>query len=124
MRKCRTWPTLTGMDIEHEADRGEDYDQDTVGDNDENTLDGSEGLDADVITTDGEDLTIDPPENWKPVEENHNLDEKLDAERPDVGEGSPTAGSVHTVDTGDGEVRTDEIDALDPEGRNRVLGED
>ena len=61
-----------------------EYDQDTDGDYDENTLDGSEGLDADTISTDGEDLTVDAPESWKPVEENDTLDEKLSAERPDV----------------------------------------
>ena len=40
-----------------------EYDQDTDGDYDENTLDGSEGLDADTISTDGEDLTVDAPES-------------------------------------------------------------
>ena len=39
---------------------------------------------VDTISTDGEDLTVDAPESWKPVEENDTLDEKLAAERPDV----------------------------------------
>ena len=34
------------------------YDQDTDGDYDENTLDGSEGLDADVITVSYTHLTL------------------------------------------------------------------
>lgn len=125
MRISRTCPTLSDMDTEHEDDRGRDYDQDTVGDHDETTLDGSEGLDADVLTTDGEDLTMEPPETWIPAEEHHGLDEKLAAERPDVGE---TPGGA-TVDTGsEGRVPADErrdaIDELDPEGETRVLGQD
>lgn len=105
-------------------DNDREFDPDTTGDHDENTLDGSEGLDADVITSDGEDLTIDPPDQWRSAEEHHSLDDKLEAERPDVGVDSPSAGSVPTVDTGDGRVRADEIDELDPEGHIRVLGED
>lgn len=93
-----------------------EYDQDTVGDYEENTLDGSEGLDADVTTTDGEDLPAEAPETWKRHEEDESLDERLDAERPDVGEGS--------ADPGDEDERRDAIDELDPEGETRVLGED
>lgn len=92
------------------------YDQDTDGDHDENTLDGSEGLDADVITTDNEDLTVDPPETWKPIEENHDLDDKLAAERPDVDSPEPE-------DEGVSPEPRDEIDELDPDGETRVLGE-
>ena len=73
------------------------YDQDTDGDYDENTLDGSEGLDADVITTDNEDLTVDAPETWKPIEENHDLDDKLAAERPDVDSPEPEDEGVSTL---------------------------
>lgn len=115
--RMRTLPpcsTLTGMDIEHEGER--EYDQDTDGDYDENTLDGSEGLDADAISTDGEDLPVEPPESWKPIEENDDLDDKLAAERPDVGEiGQASAPGVESHD---------QIDELDPEGETRVLGED
>lgn len=93
-----------------------EYDQDTDGDYDENTLDGSEGLDADVISTDGEDLTVDAPESWKPVEEHDTLDEKLAAERPEVDSLEPSGQGL------DGE-RHDAIDDLDPEGGTRVLGE-
>lgn len=111
MRHGRIRRTLSGMDSERE------YDQDTVGDFDENTLDGSEGLDADVISTDGEDLTVDPPENWKSAEEHHSLDSKLAAERPDTGaEGVLEPGA-------EGVERHDQIDDLDPEGGTRVLGE-
>lgn len=103
-------------------DREYDYDQDTVGDHDENTLDGSEGLDADVISTDGEDLTVDPPERWKSAEENDTLEDKLAAERPDTGTGDPES----TGDPEDPDQREieDEIDQLDPDGRTRLLGED
>ena len=93
-----------------------EYDQDTDGDYDENTLDGSEGLDADVISTDGEDLTVDAPESWKPAEEHDTLDEKLAAERPE--DDTPQSGGQGL----DGE-RHDAIDDLDPEGGTRVLGE-
>lgn len=93
-----------------------EYDQDTDGDYDENTLDGSEGLDADSISTDGEDLTVDAPESWKPIEENDTLDEKLAAERPDVDSPEPE-------DEGAAEEPRDQIDELDPEGGTRVLGE-
>ncbi|UVE95806.1 hypothetical protein [Dietzia sp. B32] len=97
-------------------DTDREFDQDTDGDHDENTLDGSEGLDADVISTDGEDLTVDAPESWKPVEENDTLDEKLAAERPDVDSPEPEDGGVPTEPH-------DAIDDLDPEGGTRVLGE-
>lgn len=93
-----------------------EYDQDTVGDYDENTLDGSEGLDADVISTDGEDLTVVPPEEWISAEENDSLDEKLAAERPDVD-------SPESEDRGASAEPHDQIDDLDPEGEIRVLGE-
>lgn len=96
---------------------GREYDQDTVGDHDENTLDGSEGLDADAITTDGEDLTVDAPESWKPAQENDTLDEKLAAELTDIDDSAPEDEGV------DDEPR-DPIDELDPEGDRRVLGED
>lgn len=102
--------TLAGMDTPRE------FDQDTVGDHDVNTLDGSEGLDATVISTDGEDLPIDAPEEWTPVEEHGTLDEKLAAERPDVD--SPAPG-----DDGVSAEPRDPIDDLDPEGGIRVLGE-
>ena len=105
------------MDTEHEDDRERDYDPDTVGDHDENTLDGSEGLDADVITTDGEDLTVEAPETWIPAEEHHDLDDKLAAERPDVDEKAGTAYAEPDAE------RDDPIDDLDPEGETRVLGE-
>lgn len=117
----RTWPTLTYMDIEHEDDRGRDYDQDTVGDHDETTLDGSEGLDAETLTTDGEDLTVEPPEGWIPAEEHHDLDDKLAAERPDVGD---RAGGDTEQRQDPADERRDAIDELDPEGSTRVLGED
>ncbi|MET3860350.1 hypothetical protein ABIE38_001260 [Dietzia sp. 2505] len=93
-----------------------EYDQDTVGDYDENTLSGSEGLDADVITTDNEDLTVDPPEEWLPVEEHDTLDAKLEAERPDVDTPEPE-------DEGVSAEPRDPIDDIDPEGGTRVLGE-
>ncbi len=99
-------------------DNKREYDQDTDGDYDENTLDGSEGLDADAITTDGEDLPVEAPETWKPIEENHDLDDKLAAERPDVGEGGGTPANQP------GDERHDAIDDLDPDGETRVLGED
>lgn len=102
------------MDTERE------YDQDTVGDFDENTLDGSEGLDADAITTDGEDAPVEAPEERTPVEEDETLDDRLAAERPDVDERG--AGGVTGPD--DDDERTDAIDDLDPEGETRVLGED
>src|SRR5690625_2412535 len=111
MRRARPSTRIAAMDSSRE------YDQDTVGDYDENTLDGSEGLDADTITTDGEDLTMDPPEEWKPAEENESLDDKLAAERPDLDD--PAADRP----AGD-EAPRDEIDRLDPEGGSRVLGED
>lgn len=110
MRTISDCATLASMDTEHDHDRDRDFDQDTVGDHDENTLDGSEGLDADTLTTDGEDLTVEPPETWIPAEEHHNLDDKLAAERPDSDDSS-------------GE-RRDSIDELDPEGTTRILGED
>src|SRR5699024_11923097 len=89
---------------------------------DVNTLDGSEGLDADAITTDGEDLTADAPETWKPADEDESHDERLRAERPDVGESD---GPTHPVDpAGPDDEPRDQIDQLDPEGETRVLGED
>lgn len=116
MRRGLVRPTLEGMDNERE------YDQDTVGDYDENTLDGSEGLDADAISTDGEDRTVEPPEDWKPLEEDENLDERLRAERPDVDE---SAGPTPPVDPVTPEAeRRDSVDELDPEGESRVLGDD
>lgn len=121
MRTSRTCPTLSYMDTEHEDDRGRDYDQDTVGDHDETTLDGSEGLDADILTTDGEDLTMEPPETWIPAEEHHDLDDKLAAERPDV-EDVADVGTEGRQDPTD--ERRDAIDELDPEDEIRVLGED
>lgn len=98
-------------------DTSREYDQDSSGDVDEHTLPGSEGLDADTITTDGEDLTMDAPEEWKPAEEHDTLDEKLAAERPDT---DAPAGDT----TGDDDEVRDAIDELDPEGTTRVLGED
>ncbi len=116
MRGAVRSPTIDGMDTERE------YDQDTVGDYDVNTLDGSEGLDADAITTDGEDLTADAPETWKPADEDESHDERLRAERPDVGESD---GPTHPVDpAGPDDEPRDQIDQLDPEGETRVLGED
>lgn len=109
------------MDTEHEDDRQRAYDQDTVGDHDETTLDGSEGLDADTLTTDGEDLPAEAPEKWLPAEENHDLDDKLAAERADVGETSTGAGGDQP---GSADERRDAIDELDPEGETRILGED
>lgn len=109
------------MDTQHEDDRERDYDQDTVGDHDETTLDGSEGLDADTLTTDGEDLPAEAPETWIPAEEHRDLDDKLSAERPDVGEQSAGAGGDQP---GSADERRDAIDELDPEGETRVLGED
>lgn len=110
MRRTAGHRTIDGMNTERE------YDQDTDGDYDENTLSGSEGLDADVITTDNEDLTVDAPESWKPIEENDTLDDKLAAERPDVDSPEPENGGV-------AEEPRDQIDGLDPEGGTRVLGE-
>ena len=82
----------------------------------------SEGLDADAITTDGEDLTADAPETWKPADEDESHDERLRAERPDVGESD---GPTHPVDpAGPDDEPRDQIDQLDPEGETRVLGED
>lgn len=101
-----------------------DQDHDTVGDHESNTLDGSEGLDADVISTDGEDLTVDPPENWKSVEENDTLEAKLAAERPDTGAAPGVPGTAADPDDPDQREIEDEIDQLDPDGRTRVLGED
>lgn len=116
MRRARDRPTLEGMDTERE------YDQDTVGDYDENTLDGSEGLDADAITTDGEDRTVEPPEDWKPLEEDQGLDDRLRAERPDVDEpaGPAPADDPAAPDA----ARRDSVDELDPDGETRVLGDD
>ena len=45
-----------------------DYDADTTGDFDENTLDGSEGLDADHLTGDGANDVMDPPVRWRGAE--------------------------------------------------------
>lgn len=109
------------MDTEHEDDRERDYDQDTVGDHDETMLDGSEGLDADILTTDGEDLPAEAPEKWIPAEEHHDLDDKLAAEQPDVGERSAGPGDDQPGST---DERRDAVDELDPEGETRVLGED
>ena len=105
-----TAPIIEPMSTERE------YDQDTGGDGDENTLDGSEGLDADVLTTDGEDVTMIPPETWRSAEENQTLDEKLEAERPDV--------DASVLD-GDGvPAKTqDAVDYLDPDDP-RVIAED
>lgn len=98
-------------------DTSREYDQDTAGDFEDNPLPGSEGLDADTITTDGEDLTMDAPEQWTPAEEHDTLDEKLAAERPDT---NVPAGET----SGDDDDVSDAIDQLDPEGTTRVLGED
>lgn len=114
----RRSPHSRGMDTERE------YDQDTVGDFDETTLDGSEGLDADAITTDGEDLPAEAPEEWKPAEEDETLEERLEAERPDIGEGGTERGPEDGAAPGDDAERTDPIDDLDPGGETRVLGED
>ncbi len=111
MRAHLEFSTIGTMSTERE------YDQDTDGDFDDHPLPGSEGLDADTITTDGEDLTMDAPEEWKPVEEHDTLDEKLAAERPD------TSARVGDSAGDDGEVR-DAIDQRDPEVTTRVLGED
>ena len=92
------------------------FDQDTVGDYDENTLDGSEGLDATVNSTDGEDLPVDAPEERAMVEENDTLDEKLAAERPDVDSPEPE-------DAGISAEPRDQIDDLEPGGETRILGE-
>ena len=61
-----------------------DYDADTTGDFDENTLDGSEGLDADPMTGDGENYVMDPPDRWRGAEPHDTLDRRLAEEKPDV----------------------------------------
>lgn len=118
LSNCRT---LADMDTEHEDDRDRDFDQDTVGDHVETTLDGSEGRDAETLTTDGEDLTVEPPETWTAAEEHHDLDEKLSAERPEFDD--PAGGAAEARQDPPDE-RRDAIDELDPEGGTRVLGQD
>ena len=61
-----------------------DYDPDTTGDFDENTLDGSEGLDADVMTGDGENYVMTPPDRWRGAEPHDTLDRRLAEEKPDI----------------------------------------
>jgi len=104
----------------------DDYDPDTTGDMDENTLDGSEGLDADVLTSDGEDLTVDAPERWTDDDRGAALDERLAAERPDFGEGGAPAAPTAE---GEGPYVTPEEEPRDPasfeaDAGERTLGED
>lgn len=61
------------------------YDADTTGDFDENTLDGSEGLDGDVLYSDGENYVVDAPDRWRGAEPHDSLDERLREEKPDFG---------------------------------------
>ena len=61
-----------------------DYDPDTTGDFDENTLDGSEGLDADHMTGDGENYVMTPPDRWRGAEPHDTLDRRLAEEKPDI----------------------------------------
>ena len=62
----------------------DNYDADTTGDFDENTLDGSEGLDATVITGDGENYVMDVPDKWRGADPHDTLDSRLAEEKPDV----------------------------------------
>ncbi|MDO4610674.1 hypothetical protein [Corynebacterium sp.] len=61
-----------------------DYDADTTGDFDETTLDGSEGLDGDVITSDGENYVMDAPDSWRGADPHDSLDSRLAEEKPDI----------------------------------------
>ncbi|MBV7295698.1 hypothetical protein KRX51_07195 [Corynebacterium sp. TAE3-ERU12] len=63
---------------------GGDYDPDTTGDFDETTLDGSEGLDGDIITSDGENYVMDAPDRWRGADPHDSLDSRLAEEKPDV----------------------------------------
>ncbi|HHU44418.1 MAG TPA: hypothetical protein GXZ46_02050 [Actinomycetales bacterium] len=60
-----------------------DYDADTTGDFDENTLDGSEGLDGDLMTGDGENYVMDAPDRWRGAEPHDTLNKRLAEENPD-----------------------------------------
>lgn len=62
----------------------DDYDADTTGDFDETTLDGSEGLDGDFLTGDGENEVMQPPERWHGAEPHDTLNKRLAEENPDV----------------------------------------
>lgn len=61
-----------------------DYDPDTTGDFDETTLDGAEGLDGDVISSDGENYVMDAPDSWRGAEPHDTLDARLAEEKPDI----------------------------------------
>lgn len=61
-----------------------DYDADTTGDFDETTLDGSEGLDGDIITSDGENYVMDAPDHWRGADPHDSLDKRLAEEKPDI----------------------------------------
>lgn len=61
-----------------------DYDADTTGDFNEYTLDGSEGLDADHFTADGENYVMDPPDHWRGADPHSSLNQRLAEEKPDV----------------------------------------
>ena len=56
---------------------GLDYDPDTTGDFDETTLDGSEGLDGDFLTGDGENYVMDPPDRWRGASPHDTLGKRL-----------------------------------------------
>ncbi|MEJ5920098.1 MULTISPECIES: hypothetical protein [unclassified Corynebacterium] len=62
----------------------DDYDADTTGDFDETTLDGAEGLDGDVISSDGENYVMDPPDEWRGADPHDSLDKRLAEEKPDT----------------------------------------
>lgn len=61
-----------------------DYDPDTTGDFDETTLDGSEGLDGDFLTGDGENYVMDPPDRWRGASPHDTLGKRLAEEKPDI----------------------------------------
>ena len=63
---------------------GLDYDPDTTGDFDETTLDGSEGLDGDFLTGDGENYVMDPPDRWRGASPHDTLGKRLAEEKPDI----------------------------------------
>jgi len=54
---------------------------------DDDTLPPSEATDSDELRNDDGDATVTPPDSWQPVDEatNESLDDKLAAERPDIG---------------------------------------
>lgn len=82
------------------------YDADTTGDFDETTLDGSEGLDGDFLTGDGENYVMDPPDRWRGAEPHDTLRKRLAEEKPDID-------ADDDLDY-DPEMRYGDIDGQDP----------